>query len=272
MLIQGHIFLVFVLLLIGALTLWIFITTSNARWFAKAIVTTGLLLALASAWIGLRAIYGFPYNEHPNNESYYLVGSYIVEPNPKSGHKGNIFLWLIPKKEAGEKMDWLDKLGLVVNTEQPRAWVIPYTREMHRQLKGLDKQRQGGTIAVKIGKKKKKGQSHSGDNMEERQKFIPYILPEGFKPSKEYNMGTQPQDPAPLNEPANSEYGVSDGWLGDYDEEASTNEQNSNTSDGTPDMQVDIGIASPDGTPSTNNNTQEQQLPTDRGGHPDINP
>ena len=37
-------------------------------------------------------------------------------------------------------------------------------------------------------------------------------------------------------------------------------------------MQVDIGIASPDGTPSTNNNTQEQQLPTDRGGHPDINP
>ena len=33
-------------------------------------------------------------------------------------------------------------------------------------------------------------------------------------------------------------------------------------------MQVDIGIGSvsPDGTPSTNNNSQEQQLPTDKGG------
>ena len=266
MLIQGHIFLVFVLLAIGATVLWIFISQTNTKWLAKAIVTLMLLLAIASAWLGLRAIYGFPYDNHPNNENYYLVGSYIVEPNPKLADKGNIYLWLIPKKEANKKMDWLDRLGLAVNTDQPRAWVIPYTRAMHKQLRGLDKQRNGGAIAVKIGKKKKKGQAHQGDGIEDRQKFVPYILPESFKPSKEYNMGTQPQEPAPLNEPANSEYGVSDGWLGDYDEEASTNEQNSNTSDGTPDMQVDIGIASPDGTPSTNNNTQEQQLPTDKGG------
>ena len=259
MLIQGHIFLVFVLLLIGALTLWIFITVSNAKWLSKAIVTTGLLLALASAWVGLRAIYGFPYNAYPNNESYYLVGSYIEEPNPKLGDKGNIFLWLIPKKEEDKKMDWLDKLGLAVNTNVPRSWVIPYSREMHKQLKGLDGKRQGGTIAVKIGKKKKKGESHSGDSMEERQKFIPYILPEGFKPEKDYTV----QEPAPLNEP--TRFG-SDEWLGDENE--SITERNSNTSDGTPDMQVDIGIGSvsPDGTPSTNNNSQEQQLPTDKGG------
>ena len=267
MLIQGHIFLVFVLLLIGALTLWIFITVSNAKWLSKAIVTTGLLLALASAWIGLRAIYGFPYNAYPNNESYYLVGSYIEEPNPKLGDKGNIFLWLIPKKEEDKKMDWLDKLGLVVNTNVPRAWVIPYSREMHKQLKGLDGKRQGGTIAVKIGKKKKKGESHSGDNMEERQKFIPYILPEDFIPQKEY---TTTPEPEPLNQP------VVDGWLGeDTSTLDSIAERNSNTSDGTPDEQVDIGIGtgvSPDGTPDTNNNTQEQQLPTDRGGSTNVIP
>ena len=155
MIIQGHIFLVFVLLLLGALTLWIFITSSKTRWFVKAIVTIALLLSISSAWIGLRAIYGFPYNSYPNNESYFLVGSYIVEPNPKTGHKGNIFLWLIPKKQANQKMDWLDKLGLVVNTTVPRAWIIPYNREMHKQLKGLDKARQGNAIAVKSIRKRR---------------------------------------------------------------------------------------------------------------------
>ena len=273
MLIQGHIFLVFVLLAIGATVLWIFISQTNTKWLAKAIVTSMLLLAIASAWLGLRAIYGFPYDNHPNNENYYLVGSYIVEPDPKRADKGNIYLWLIPKKEANKKMDWLDRLGLAVNTDQPRAWVIPYTRAMHKQLRGLDKQRNGGAIAVKIGKKKKKGQAHQGDGIEDRQKFVPYILPESFKPSKEYNMGSPPPPEANATE---GQGAFSDGWLGDYDEEASMNEQNSNTSDGTPDMQSDIGIGigdhiidlteSPDGTPTTNNNTQEQQLPTDKGG------
>ena len=237
MIIQGHIFLVFVLLLLGALTLWIFITASRSRWFVKAIVTITLLLSISSAWIGLRAIYGFPYNAHPNNESYYLVGSYIIEPNPKTGNKGNIFLWLIPKKEEDKKMEWIDKLGLVVNTTVPRAWVIPYTRQMHKQLRGLDEQRKGGTIAVKIGKKKGKGESHTGTN-EERQKFVPYILPENFKLEKTYKE----PEPVPLNEP------TADGWLGGE------------------------SLVSPDGTPDTNNNTQEQQLPTDRGGSTNVIP
>ena len=39
MLIQGHIFLVFVLLAIGATVLWIFISQTNTKWLAKAIVT-----------------------------------------------------------------------------------------------------------------------------------------------------------------------------------------------------------------------------------------
>ena len=265
MLIQGHIFLVFVLLLIGALTLWIFITQTNARWFTKAIITTGLLLALGSAWVGLRAIYGFPYNAHPNNESYYLVGSYIVEPNPKTAFKGNIFIWLIPKKEAGEKMDWIDRIGLAMNTDQPRAWVIPYTREMHKQLSGLNKSRQGGAIAVTIGKKKKKGKSHSGDNVEDRQKFVPYILPENFVPQKEYTPDTT----------SSTFSGTPDGWLGEgerpVDYEAIA-EQNSNTSNGPDSVDIGIGHPSADGTPSTNNNTQEQQLPTDRGGINNVIP
>ena len=220
MIIQGHIFLVFVLLLLGALTLWIFITSSKTRWFVKAIVTIALLLSISSAWIGLRAIYGFPYNSYPNNESYFLVGSYIVEPNPKTGHKGNIFLWLIPKKQANQKMDWLDKLGLVVNTTVPRAWIIPNNREMHKQLKGLDKARQGNAIAVKINKKKK-GKSHTGDNIEDRQKFIPYILPEHLKLEKTYET----------QEPPHNQSTFGDTWGG--------------TSDGPPDQQVDIGIGNP---------------------------
>ena len=48
MVIQGHVFLVLVLLLISSLILWIFITSSNSRWFVIAIITIALLLSIAS--------------------------------------------------------------------------------------------------------------------------------------------------------------------------------------------------------------------------------
>ena len=256
MVIQGHVFLVLVLLLISSLVLWIFITSSNTRWYVKAIITIALLLSIASSWIGLKAIYGFPYAEHPNNKSYYLVGSYIVEPNVKRNIEGNIYVWLIPKKSEEHKMAWLVKLGLVANKGQPRAYIMPYDRKLHKMLMGIESNRGGQPVAVKI-VPKKKGKSHRGDDNEDRQKYVPYILPEDHKINKDYtiiDLGDMKDKIGPVvPEQSSSFFG--------HTEADAIAEQNANTSDGTPEEQV-----SPDGTPSTNNNTQEQQLSTDRGG------
>ena len=73
--IQGHVFLVLLLMLIGATVLWTFITTSNTKWVIKALLTTLMLFSILSAWVGLETIYGYPYKSWPNNEKYIMVGS-----------------------------------------------------------------------------------------------------------------------------------------------------------------------------------------------------
>ena len=60
--IQGHVFLVLLLMLIGATVLWTFITSSNTKWIIKASLTTLMLFAILSAWIGLKSIYGYTYD------------------------------------------------------------------------------------------------------------------------------------------------------------------------------------------------------------------
>ena len=75
--IQGHVFLVLLLMMIGATVLWIFIASTNAKWFLKATLTTLMLFSILSAWVGLQSIYGYPYHAWPNNEKYIMVGSHI---------------------------------------------------------------------------------------------------------------------------------------------------------------------------------------------------
>ena len=193
--IQGHVFLVMVLLLIGATVLWIFINRVDTKWWTKALVTTLLLFAIASAWLGLQGIYGFPYTKHPNNEKYFLVGSYIEEPSPKRGIEGAIYLWLIPRETKDNPLTFLTKFGILLNEKIPRSYVVDYDKELHKSLVQLNKQRGGSPIEVKIPKKKPtKKKSHRGDAVEERQKYVPYILPDSPLHGKDYGE-RPPADP-----------------------------------------------------------------------------
>jgi len=194
--IQGHVFLVMVLLLIGATVLWIFISKVDTKWWTKALVTSLLLFAIASAWLGLQGIYGFPNKGHPNNEKYYLIGSYIEEPSAKRGIDGAIYLWLLPRETKDSPLTFLTKLGILLNDKIPRAYVVDYDKELHKALVQLNKQRGGSPIEVKIPKKKpKKEKSHRGDAVEERQKYVPFILPDSPLHGKDYGERPTPQDP-----------------------------------------------------------------------------
>ena len=67
----------------------------------------------------------------------------------------------------------------IFNGRQPRVYVIQYNRQMHEQLQKAEKQRQGRPFPITIIPEHefKDGQSHQGE-LEDRQEFIPYILPD----------------------------------------------------------------------------------------------
>ncbi len=177
--IQGHVFLVLLLMLIGATVLWTFISSSNTKWVLKASLTTLMLFSILSAWIGLKTMYGYPYNAWPNNENYIMVGSYVEEPEIKKPDSGAIYLWLIDVDKGIKKKSWIDTISGVINGRQPRVYVIQYTRQMHEELDKLEKERQGQPIPIKL-VDEDKGQemmAHDGEK-EDRQTYENYILPD----------------------------------------------------------------------------------------------
>ena len=71
--IQGHIFLVLLLMIIGATVLWTFISSSGSKWSIKAIMTLLVVLAILSSWVGLKTMYGYPYESYPNHGKYFPI-------------------------------------------------------------------------------------------------------------------------------------------------------------------------------------------------------
>jgi len=178
--IQGHVFLVLLLLLIGATVLWTFISTANTRWYVKASLTTLMLFAILSAWVGLQSIYGYPYKSWPNNENYILVGSHVQEPKIKQPDSGAIYLWLIDSGQSTVKRSWIDVIAGTINGRQPRGYVIQYDRQLHEQLAKMEKMREGEPMPIRLIKKAKIGDSeetHNGERSDDGE-FQPYIFPD----------------------------------------------------------------------------------------------
>ena len=181
--IQGHVFLVLLLMMIGATVLWIFIASANTKWYLKAILTTLVLFSILSAWIGLKTMYGYPYHAWPDNEKYIMVGSYIEEPEIKEPGSGAIYLWLIDNNKDIKGKSWIDIVAHAINGRQPRVYVIQYNREMHEQIAKLEKMREGKPMPITLMKEaeaKDKQDVHQGNNREDRQEFIPYIMPDAI--------------------------------------------------------------------------------------------
>ncbi len=178
--IQGHVFLVLLLMMIGATVLWIFIASANTKWFLKATLTTLMLFSILSAWVGLKTMYGYPYHAWPDDEKYIMVGSYIEEPEIKEPDSGAIYLWLIDNNKQITGKSWIDIISGVINGRQPRVYVIQYNRQMHEQIAKLEEMRNGNPMPIKLLKEgeAEEQQVHEGNDREDRQEFIPYIMPD----------------------------------------------------------------------------------------------
>ena len=134
-------------LLIGMLG-W-FVIGAKGKWWAK-----GTMIAL-SLWFGLTLFYtvhnfmGWPTLEQINKERSQILHFQIREPSKKYDDEGAIYLWVRilhsneePKaktfQELMNPMTWF----LYTDKRAPRAYKLPYTKEVHEQLEELTKKKQ----------------------------------------------------------------------------------------------------------------------------------
>ena len=150
-------------LLIGMLG-W-FVIGATGKWWAK-----GTMIAL-SLWFGLTLFYtmhnfmGWPTLEQINNERSQILYFQIREPSKKYDDEGAIYLWvrILHSNEEPEAKTFQELMNpmtwfLYTDKRAPRAYKLPYTKEVHEQLEELTKQKQN---------KGSEGYIEKGDNEEQ---------------------------------------------------------------------------------------------------------
>lgn len=112
-----------------ALLVWVWLSGKVAKRF-KLLLSLCLPLLYAAHWYGLQNLRGWPaYESLPTQ--FQLLAADVVEPDNAKQNAGRINLWL-RLNEAGE----------------PRAYSLPYTRELHKMLFDTKQRMQAGQTQV----------------------------------------------------------------------------------------------------------------------------
>lgn len=113
---------------------------AQAGWRLKlALIAAAPLLGFA-LWQASRPLEGWPAPLKPPAAARFEWGI-VDEPDPLTGDRGAIYLWLLPADAA-----------------KPRAYRLPYTRSLHRQVQAaLDAQKHGRSTTVTRGQHGRKG-------------------------------------------------------------------------------------------------------------------
>ncbi len=83
---------------------------------SKILISLVLPLIYFFHWMGLQQSRGWP-SDQTLPTQFELISADIVEPNQSKQIKGNIHLWVRPSESGA-----------------PRAYILPYTRELHQRL------------------------------------------------------------------------------------------------------------------------------------------
>jgi hypothetical protein len=124
--------------IIAALTLWIVIG-SKGWWWLKALVVAGAVLFSITLWHSLSALQGWPTNEELP-EKFEIKWLVVEEPNKKTGFEGAIYVWAKDLSPKEERNDGVLILHSKKKSDEPRLYIMPYSRKMHEQAEGIKKQ------------------------------------------------------------------------------------------------------------------------------------
>ncbi len=116
-----------------ALLVWLWLDRRPGTAF-KLLLTALLPLLYFLHWMGLQENRGWP-SPQTLPLQFELLSADIVEPDPLKGVTGNIHLWVRPlvkpeKSVSGEN----SRGGIIPAGQTPRAYVLPYSRALHKKL------------------------------------------------------------------------------------------------------------------------------------------
>lgn len=118
---------------VAALLLNLCIRSRWPAWVkAGAIVLTGSLYYFTYG--ALHGFLGWPAQEQPP-ERFQLVGAVVEEGDKNTGRPGWIYLWTLPLED--------DRAGAA-----PRAYRVPYTEALHRQVGEAERQLRRGVVQL----------------------------------------------------------------------------------------------------------------------------
>jgi hypothetical protein len=148
--------------LLGALLLW-FVIGSRGRWWLKLTAIVGTCAFTFAVWHALDSFSGWSTDERPPAHAVYLGGS-VDEPHA-------IYLWLIPSPSGG-------LLRYKPASGEPRAYRLPYSRELHAQVdRGNQLAKRGQPLQFELGGKGRATSARGGRGGPSISRFLPPSLP-----------------------------------------------------------------------------------------------
>ena len=170
-------------LLLAGLLLW-FVIGSAGRWYLKLplIVVTPLFMFLV--WSALDSFTGWPTRSELPPRSYFIAAT-VSEPEP-GGEGGAIRVWVIPPSGRG------GPFAYDPDRSRPRAFELPYSRALHRQVQAANAMRaRGEEVELRVspearqdGSRAARGKGARGSARSGHGAFRAYRLPPASPPRK----------------------------------------------------------------------------------------
>ena len=135
-------------LLLTALMLWVVIA-GRGGWKLKLPFVIIVPFFMFLVWGAIASFSGWPVKGQLPKAAL-LVSYEVVEPDPLTHTKGKIFLWMVPPKTHHSLLKYSPQNG------EPRAYELPYTKQLHEQLqKAGTALANGAAVELKLTKTKK---------------------------------------------------------------------------------------------------------------------
>ena len=143
-----------------ALLLWLIIG-ARGKWGVKLALIFLVPTLSIIIWRSLDSYMGWPTTEEPPQRSF-LIWGIVREPNQKENDKGAIFVWLLPVERRDQKKEGQTIFTYEPLEREPRAYKLPYGRELHEGLEAAKEMiKEGRTVFFGRGEE---GESGDGDS------------------------------------------------------------------------------------------------------------
>lgn len=123
--------------LIAMLILW-FIIGATGHWISKAVIIMVSLYFCLSVGLSIKNFMGWPIDEDLP-EKFFVHWVVIDEPDRISDNEGAIYMWVkLLEAVDTEYPSWRDyMLSFYDGQSQPRAYKLPYSRELHEEAQDV---------------------------------------------------------------------------------------------------------------------------------------